>query len=118
MYELKQVIAVRKDLKMTKGKMSAQVAHASIESFRIAEKLAPNETKHWLQQGAKKVVVYVENQAQLMELKESLPDKMPHRLIVDAGLTQLEPGTATCLGIGPYFEEDIDRFTGKLKLVG
>ena len=115
--ELKQVIAVRKDLNLTKGKMSAQVAHASVECFRKARDIYPQETKHWLHQGGKKVVVYVENKKELMELMKKTPEFIPSKLIIDAGRTQLEPGTITCFGIGPYQADEIDRITKDLKLV-
>lgn len=118
MEELKQVIVVRKDINMTKGKMSAQVAHASLESYRQAIDIHTQLTKNWLHNGAKKVVVYVENKTDLIELLKKIPKEIPHKLIIDAGHTQLEPGTETCLGIGPYYEKEIDRYTGELKLVG
>ena len=115
--ELKQVIIVRKDLKLTKGKMSAQVAHASLEAYRKARDIYPTKTKHWLNQGAKKVVVYAENKKELLEIIKEIPPNIPHKFIIDAGRTHLEPGTITCLGIGPWEEDEIDKITGDLKLV-
>ena len=115
--ELKQVIVVRKDLKLTKGKMSAQVAHASLEAYRKAKDMHPLHTKHWLNTGAKKVVLYIENKKELLELMKEIPDNIPHKLIIDAGKTHLEPGTITCLGIGPWEEAELDKITGHLKLV-
>ncbi|MEM0372360.1 MAG: peptidyl-tRNA hydrolase Pth2 [archaeon] len=114
---LKQVIVVRKDLKLTRGKMSAQVAHGSLEAYRLARDMNPQLTKVWLSEGAKKVVVYAEDQAELMALMKKLPSNIPSKLIIDAGLTHLEPGTMTCLGIGPYYEDELDKYTGELKLV-
>ena len=38
-------------------------------------------------------------------------------LITDAGHTVVEPGTITCLGIGPDLEEKIDKVSGKLKMM-
>lgn len=115
--ELKQVIAVRKDLKLTKGKMSAQVAHASVECYRKARDIHPHETKHWLQQGGKKVIVYIENKKELMELMKKTPEFIPSKLIIDAGRTRLLPGTITCFGLGPYYADEIDKITKDLKLV-
>ena len=117
MSDVKQVIVVRKDLKLTKGKMSAQVAHAAVEAYRLSRDVSPQTTKVWLNEGAKKVVVYVEDQAELMMLMKKIPTSIPTKLIIDAGLTQLEPGTMTCLGIGPYYEQEINKYTGDLKLV-
>ena len=114
----KQVIIVRKDLKLSKGKMAAQVAHASLESFLRTRKKHPEIAKSWLQEGAKKVILLAENEKHLFTLKkEASAKKIQNVLIRDAGLTQLEPGTITCLGIGPFKEKEIDEVTGELKLV-
>jgi len=43
--------------------------------------------------------------------------KIPYFLVRDAGLTQLSPGTATALGIGPARSREIDEITGDLKLL-
>lgn len=109
----KQVILVRIDLKLPKGKLSAQVAHASLEAA-----LKSSFTEKWRYEGAKKVVLKVSDQAELGKF-ESLArlEKVSSALIVDAGHTVLEPGTVTCLGIGPDSEEKIDRITGSLKML-
>ena len=44
-------------------------------------------------------------------------EKLKTALIKDAGHTVVEPGTITCLGIGPDKEYKIDKITGKLKMV-
>jgi PTH2 family peptidyl-tRNA hydrolase len=111
----KQVILVRDDLKMTKGKMSAQVAHASTESLLKSHK---DDIAKWRDDGMKKVVLKVKDDAELLKYKTYAEDAgLVVGLIVDAGRTQLEPGTMTCLGIGPDKEEKIDKVTGGLKLV-
>ena len=115
--ETKQVIVVRKDLKLTKGKMSAQAAHAAVEAYRATAEKNPNLAKSWVNSGEKKVVVYAENLEELYMIKESVPDRIAAKVITDAGRTQLEPGTVTCMGIGPASEEDLNKVTGKLKLV-
>ena len=116
--ELKQVIVVRKDLKLSKGKMAAQAAHASLESFLKTRKKHPLKARQWLKAGAKKVVVFAKDKKELLEIKKTAEENnLPNALIIDAGLTQLKPGTITCLGIGPFDEEKIDKVTGELKLV-
>ena len=112
---LKQVIIVRRDLKLPPGKLAAQVSHASLEAVLKS----PREvTDEWRNDGAKKVVLKVES---LEELKkyEALArrEKLISALITDAGHTTVSPGTVTCLGIGPDKEEIIDRVTGKLKML-
>lgn len=109
----KQVIVVRKDLKLTKGKLAAQVAHAAV--------LASGKSKfkeEWEKEGQKKIVVWCEGLKELLFLyKEAENEGLPCSLVADAGLTQLESGTKTCLGIGPAEESKIDKITGNLKLV-
>jgi PTH2 family peptidyl-tRNA hydrolase len=111
---LKQVILVRRDLKLSKGKLSAQVAHASLTA---AEKSKFKE--EWLREGQKKAILKVENLSELMEIYEEVKKKneLSSALIRDAGLTHLPRGEITCLGIGPAPEEEIDEITGKLKLL-
>ena len=111
--ELKQVILVRQDLKMPKGKLAAQVAHASIESMLKSSKIKLNK---WKKQGYKKVVLKVKDKKQLLEYQKlAKKAKLKTALIKDAGRTVLRPGTITCLGIGPDYEEKIDKITGNLK---
>ncbi len=115
--ELKQVIVVRKDLKLTKGKMSAQVAHAAVESYKMARDIHPRVAAEWQRTGSKKVVVYAETKADLLRLMDRIPTAIPMKPIIDAGHTHLEPGTMTCLGLGPYYDDELDKYTGDLKLV-
>jgi PTH2 family peptidyl-tRNA hydrolase len=114
--EYKQVILVRDDLKMTKGKMSAQVAHASTEALLKSHK---DDIAKWRAGGMKKVILKVADEDELLDYKRKAEDAgLVIGLICDAGHTHLVPGTVTCLGIGPDKEEKIDKVTGKLKLVG
>jgi PTH2 family peptidyl-tRNA hydrolase len=115
MVKLKQVIIVRKDLDWGKGKLATHVAHASVESLFLAKK---EKIEKWRKEGAKKVVLKVENLKQLKEIAEKLKkEKIKFVLIRDAGLTQLKKGTITALGIEPIEEKRIDKITGKLKLL-
>lgn len=111
----KQIILVRKDLKLDKGKLAAQVSHASTESaLRSNKKILQS----WREQGMKKVILKVEDEKELLEFKTlASRKKLINALIKDAGRTRLKPGTITCLGIGPDKEEKIDLITGKLKLL-
>ncbi len=109
----KQAIIVRKDLKMSAGKIAAQVAHASVEAWKKADKKTRDT---WEREGAKKVVLQAQNEKELLELKKK-SGKLPTALIRDAGLTEIPPGTTTCLAIGPAREEEIDKLTGSLKLL-
>jgi PTH2 family peptidyl-tRNA hydrolase len=103
---------------MGKGKLAAQVAHASLGAAEEAMKKRPEWYEEWKSQGQAKVVVKVGGSAELEDLlKQGRALHLPMMFVQDAGLTQLEPGTATCLGIGPAPADLIDRVTGKLKLL-
>jgi len=111
----KQVILVRSDLKLPKGKLAAQVAHASTEAMLAADRDAVDE---WRQNGAKKVVLKVKDEAELLKFKQLAgQQKLRPVMITDAGRTVLEPGTTTCLGIGPVDEDILDKLTGSLKML-
>jgi len=113
--DYKQVILVRSDLKLPKGKLGAQVAHASVEAVLRSEK---NIVKNWRESGMKKVVLKVEDLKELYYYRDSASaSELVFALITDAGLTVVEPGTVTCLAIGPDSVQRIDAITGKLKML-
>lgn len=112
---LKQVIVVRSDLKMPKGKLAAQVAHGSVEAVLNSDKKL---VQAWKMQGMKKTVLKVEGEQELRALLVHAKNHdLKTGLISDAGRTFLEPGTTTVLGIGPDAEEKIDKITGHLQLL-
>ncbi|MBM3303837.1 MAG: peptidyl-tRNA hydrolase [Candidatus Aenigmarchaeota archaeon] len=111
----KQVIAVRADLKLGKGKLAAQVAHASLGAYRYAG----GEAKFaWEHDGEKKVVVKARDAGELARLeKKARSLGIPCALITDAGRTQVEAGTMTAIGLGPADEKALDSIAGHLKLM-
>ncbi|MEM2979536.1 MAG: peptidyl-tRNA hydrolase Pth2 [Methanomassiliicoccales archaeon] len=116
--EYKMVIVVRKDLRLSPGKMAVQVAHAAVNCAIQSMKKRPEWFEKWYDEGQKKVVVKVENLSELYEIKGTAEAiGLITSLVVDAGLTELPPGTTTCLGIGPAPEETLDKVTGHLGLV-
>lgn len=115
---MKQVIVVRSDLKMGKGKVAAQAAHASLSAAEAAQQKRPSWFARWKEEGQAKVVLKVESEDSLRDLfLKAKRAGLPAVLIEDRGLTQVDPGTVTCLGIGPAPEADMDEITGKLKLL-
>lgn len=117
-FQMKQVIVARTDLKMGKGKLAAQVAHASLSAAEEAMTKREQWFAEWKESGQRKIVVKAKSEDELRELfKKAKASRLPASLIQDAGLTQLEPGTATCLGIGPGPDSQIDGITGNLKLL-
>lgn len=114
---MKQVIVVRSDLKMGKGKIAAQVAHASLSAVESGQR-KHGWYERWKEEGQPKVVLKVESESGLRDLfKKAKAAGLPAALIEDRGLTQVDPGTVTCAGIGPAPDPDIDSITGKLKLL-
>ncbi len=111
----KQVIVIRGDIEMSRGKIAAQAAHAACEAFEEARRSQPKIWKEWRKEGAKKVVL-VSDERGLMEVYEKAKAMgIPRAMVRDAGLTELPPGTLTAVAIGPYEAEKIDEITGKLK---
>ncbi|MBI2546347.1 peptidyl-tRNA hydrolase [Candidatus Woesearchaeota archaeon] len=115
MVNYKQVILVREDLKLPKGKLSAQVAHASVDAMLKTPKKIIDA---WRAEGMGKIVLKVKDEAELRRYRQLAEQKgLVTALITDAGKTVLAPGTVTCLGIGPDDESIIDKVTGNLKMV-
>ncbi len=115
--EYKLVIVVREDLKMSVGKLAAQVAHAAVTCALEAKARKPKWFSEWYKEGQRKVVLKAEDLDVLRSLNDKARSKsLPHSMITDAGLTELPPNTVTCLGIGPAPEGDIDPITGALPL--
>ena len=129
-----------------KGKFGAQCAHASLGAllklFSVYKQelvkfgtidVEPGKIQYeynltfgkdsvlddWLNGKFTKVVVSVDSDEELITLNKALDETyIPHALITDAGLTEFHGvPTNTCLGIGPYIAEEIDKFTGNLPLL-
>ncbi len=116
--EIKQAIVLRTDLEMSRGKIAAQAAHASLMSYFEAEKADRHVVKEWLDNGEKKIVLKVSDEEALVKLFGAFKYKgVPCALVTDAGLTEIAPGSKTALGIGPWNSKEIDQFTKGLKLL-
>src|SRR3989338_8504020 len=113
--EYKQVILVRQDLKLPKGKLAVQVAHASVDAVLKSDR---GKVDSWRSEGMKKIALKVKDEAELRSfLRQARESGLATALITDAGMTVVEPGTITCLGIGPDADEKIDSLTRHLKMV-
>jgi PTH2 family peptidyl-tRNA hydrolase len=117
-FQHKLVVAVRTDLKISPGKVAVQVGHASVVCALKAQKHAPERFRKWFDEGQRKVVVKAAGLKELMELRAAAQDfKIICEIVADAGLTEVEPGTVTCIGIGPDEARLVDRVTGSLPLM-
>ena len=111
---MKQAILVRSDIKMTPGKLAAQVAHASLSAYLKTDNA---DQRLWKSEGQTKIVLKVSDESVLFTLKElAKRNNIPTALIRDAGRTQLEPGTITSLGVGPANDSDVDNIVRDFSL--
>ena len=114
----KQVVVFRSDLEMSKGKIAAQAGHAAVSAAEEARKHCKEWWKAWIKEGQCKIAVKVKSEKELLDLEKQAKElALPCALIIDRGLTEIPPGTITCLGIGPAPAEEIDKITGMLPLL-
>lgn len=114
---MKQVIVVRSDLEMGKGKIAAQVGHACVLGAEYVRKSHPEWFKEWWD-GQAKIVLKVPGLKELNNIKKNAIElDLPWSEVTDAGHTQIAPGTTTCISIGPAPENLIDKITKELKLL-
>ena len=114
---IKQVIVVRTDLDMGKGKIAAQVGHACVLGAEHVRKSNPEWFSEWWG-GQEKVVLKVANLKELEQLnQDAIELDVPWSEVTDAGHTQIAPGTTTCISIGPAPEVTFYKITGDLKLL-
>ena len=117
MTNVKQVIIVRTDLDMGKGKIAAQVGHACVLGAEHVRKSNPEWFSEWWE-GQEKIVLKVMNLKELEQIKQDAIELgVPWSEVTDAGHTQIASGTVTCISLGPAPEEKIDKITGDLKLM-
>ncbi|AAL62969.1 peptidyl-tRNA hydrolase Pth2 [Pyrobaculum aerophilum] len=117
--DVKMTIAIRGDLKISCGKAAAQAGHAAVECVLAAMGDAKwrKWLDQWLEEGQKKIVLTADDAAHLYQLHERAKSLgLPTAVVIDAGLTELPPGTPTAICVGPAPDELVDKVTGSLKL--
>ncbi len=124
---VKQVIVMRTDLNCRKGKLAAQVAHASLKVFtdratiendQMVVPLTP-EMREWLKGTYTKVVLGVDGEEELVRVHElALAAGIPTAIVTDLGLTEFHGvPTKTAVAVGPGDSDAIDLITGPSGLV-
>lgn len=115
---MKQVIVIRKDLGMRKGKMIAQGAHACLQAYFKAEEADPEVVIEWFETGATKICCGVGSELELLDVYHMAKSAgLPCTIIRDAGRTEFKEPTLTAVAIGPWHSQAIDDITGRLVLL-
>ncbi len=115
----KQMIVIRRDLKMRRGKEIAQGAHASLNSYLVAEANAGRMVMdHWFRTGQTKITLKVDNEETLVRMAAKAGSiGLPFYLVADEGRTEFRGvRTLTALAIGPYLSDVIDEVTAGYEL--
>jgi len=116
--EYKQIIIIRTDLGMNKGKIAAQASHASVSAYLLTKNKYSDIANKWVDNGQKKIVLRVSGEKDLIsQFQKAVESGIPAIIISDAGKTQIPSGSKTAVGIGPWNEEELDRLFGDLKLL-
>jgi peptidyl-tRNA hydrolase, PTH2 family len=114
----KMVLVLRGELRLTAGKAAVQVAHAAVMLTLAAQHHDAPALDAWLAAGQKKIALVVPSLEELEGIDRSARGKkIPTVWVEDAGLTEVPPGTRTCLGLGPAPATAIDAVTGDLPLL-
>ena len=131
----KQILIWRNDLRNTKGekvrsgKITSQLAHASWatvlnskhchhdkEAKTITISYGDNPAlEEWFVNRFTKVSLKANNLEDLQKLFDKAQAAgLMCSLITDAGFTEFDGPTVTCIGIGPAYPEELDSITGHL----
>lgn len=109
---------VRIDLRMGKGKIAAQVAHAAIGAVRSAQEKESEYLSPWLDGSAVKVVLKEDSEVALDTFAKQAENMgLTTFRMIDEGRTQVPEDSFTVLAIGPAPAEKIDVIVGHLKLM-
>lgn len=114
---MKQIIVIRKDLRMGVGKICAQGAHASMKATLLH--MDDTRVKEWLSGMFTKIAVGVSSEEELLEVYNNARKAgLIAELITDSGLTVFNGvPTNTCIAVGPDTHENLQPITGGLKLL-
>ena len=116
--DVKMMLVVRTDLRMSIGKIVAQTAHAAVSCSKSAEQDFPLFYTSWFNTGMAKIAVSVDSESILHELQSKAHTaNIPSYLVRDAGRTEVASNTPTVLAIGPAPVSVVDLITRHLSLL-
>jgi len=114
--KVKQVIVMRKDLNMSKGKMVTQGAHASVAFLTHLVLLLSKAEKEWVYGTFFKVCVGVDSEKELLDIAyNAIAMGISVKYIEETA--GFDKPTVTCISIGPDYSSVIDPVTKHLKLL-
>lgn len=115
---IKQVIVMRRDLKMRRGKEIAQGSHASM-AFLLDSNERTEAESQWINGIFTKICLKVDSEQDLMDIhQKALDSGLKSHIITDLGKTEFHGvPTKTCLAIGPDYSSKIDEITSELTLL-
>ena len=103
---------------MGTGKLASQACHACLAASEESKRHNPKLWNIWYEEGTKKVILKVNSLEELLDIRDKATRlHITNALIVDRGLTQIQPNTPTALGIGPEKTEVVDKLSKHLKLL-
>jgi peptidyl-tRNA hydrolase, PTH2 family len=112
------VLVIRGELRLTAGKAAVQIAHAAVMLVESANARRRSELDAWRSQGQKKIALLASTLEELERIERAARAReIPTVWVRDAGLTEVPPGTITCLGLGPTLSANVDPVTGELPLL-
>ena len=115
--EYKQVLLIRTDLPMTKGKIAAQCCHATLAAYKALQTDNSELISWWESTGQAKVTLKVSSEEEMTDLMHKAKQAgICAKSVKDAGRTQILPGSRTVCAIGPAPKNVLDLITGHLKL--
>mgnify|MGYP001168155923 FL=1 len=112
----KMAIIVNSDLNMSKGKIVAQTGHAMVEATIKAYTQTTNFYK-WQTDG--ETIIAVKANLKTLQTVCGIAERkgIHSGYVVDAGRTEVAPGSITVGYVGPDKTDKIDKLVGQLKLL-
>ena len=120
--KIKQIIILRKDLTVRRGKMHVQAAHASngfLQLCALGKRKLSDVEYDWITLGNRKICVGVNSEEELLKIFNLAEQEgIFATLVTDAGMTEFNGRpTNTAVALGPDLDEKLDKLTGHLTLL-
>ena len=110
---MKLVIFMRTDLNMSRGKMAVQAGHAVAHIMMNSH---PDDIETWFENAQVKIVLPVNSLEEMIDIRDKVDSRgLPYHVVHDAGRTEVEPNTPTCLAVGLAKSKRIDKITSGYK---